>query len=132
MSSKCEAVDDLSVDCEQCGKRTLVFLQDPLRKFIDHLRLSRPFAAKIYFTQLSWIRRKFLLRRFLKLGWVLQLIMDCTKILSMSVENFHFLDSLNFIPMSLKSMPKSFELTCGKGYHFFNTANNLDYVSPYL
>ena len=35
--------------------------------------------------------------------------------------------------MSLKSLPKSFELTCKKGYypHFFNTANNLDYVGPY-
>ena len=25
---KCEAVDDLSVDCEQCGKRTRMFWQD--------------------------------------------------------------------------------------------------------
>jgi len=25
MCSKCEAVDDLSVDCEACGKRTHVF-----------------------------------------------------------------------------------------------------------
>ena len=30
-------------------------------------------------------------------------------------------------------MPKSFDLTCKKGYypHFFNTAENLDYVGPY-
>jgi hypothetical protein len=35
--------------------------------------------------------------------------------------------------VSLKSMPKSFELTSKKGYypHFFNTANNLDYVGRY-
>jgi hypothetical protein len=35
--------------------------------------------------------------------------------------------------MSLKSMPKPFDLTCKKGYypHFFNTAKNLDYVGPY-
>jgi len=25
MCSKCEAVDDLNVDCKQCGKRTQVF-----------------------------------------------------------------------------------------------------------
>jgi hypothetical protein len=33
--------------------------------------------------------------------------------------------------MALKNMPKSFHLTCKKGYypHFFNTAENLDYVS---
>jgi len=30
-------------------------------------------------------------------------------------------------------MPKSFDLTCKKGYypHFFNTAKNLDYVSSH-
>jgi hypothetical protein len=35
--------------------------------------------------------------------------------------------------MSLKSMPKSFDLTCKKGYypHFFKTASNLNYVGPY-
>ena len=51
----------------------------------------------------------------------------------MTVEHLKFLDSLNFLPMSLKSMPKSFDLTCKKGYypHFFNTAKNLEYVGPY-
>jgi hypothetical protein len=59
--------------------------------------------------------------------------MDGSEILSMVVENFHFLDSLNFLPMTLKSMPKSFDLTCKKGYypHFFNTASNLNYEGPY-
>ena len=59
--------------------------------------------------------------------------MDGTKILSMPVENFYFLDSLNSMPMSLKNMPKAFDLTCKKGYspHFLKTANNLDYVGPY-
>jgi hypothetical protein len=35
--------------------------------------------------------------------------------------------------MSLKNMPKSFDLTCRKGYypHYFNTAENLDYVGSY-
>jgi len=42
MCSKSEAVDDLSVDCEQCGKRTHMFWQNPVGKFIisgcpDHL-----------------------------------------------------------------------------------------------
>jgi len=51
----------------------------------------------------------------------------------MIVENLYFLDYLNFLPMSLKSMNKSFYLTCKKGYYtrFFKTANNLDYVGRY-
>jgi hypothetical protein len=69
----------------------------------------------------------------MELRWEPKLIMDGSKIFSMVVENFHFLDSLNFLPISLKSMPKSFDLTCKKGYypHFFNTANNLNYEGPY-
>jgi len=59
--------------------------------------------------------------------------MEVTKILSMFVENMHSLDSLNFLPVSLKSMLKSFDLSCKKGYytHFFNTAENLVYMGPY-
>jgi len=59
--------------------------------------------------------------------------MDSSKILSMVVENLHFLDSVNDLPMSLKSMPKSFDVTLKKGYypHFFNTASNLNYVGVY-
>jgi len=70
---------------------------------------------------------------FLELRSEPELVMDGTKILSMSVEHLNSLDSLNFLPMSLKSMRKSIEHTCKKGYypHFFKTAKNLDYVGPY-
>jgi hypothetical protein len=59
--------------------------------------------------------------------------MDGTKILSMRVEHFVFVDSLNYLNMPLKSMPKAFDLSCKKGFypHFFNTHQNLDYVGPY-
>jgi hypothetical protein len=135
MCSKCETITDMNVDCEQCGKRVHLFWKAPLGKFIDYLQQSRPFADKIFV--MSHISRgydaQFLLRSFLELRWVPKLIMDGTKILSMCVEHIDFLDSLNVLPMCLKSMPKSFELTCKKGYypHFFNTADNFDYVGPY-
>ena len=135
MCCKCEAMDDLNFDCEQCGKRIHVFWQEPVGEFIDYLRQSRPFADKVYVISHNsrGYGAQFLLRRFLELRWVPKLIMDGTKFLSMVVENLHFLDSLNYLPMSLKSMPKSCDLTCKKRYfaHFFNTANNLDYVVPY-
>ena len=58
MCCKCEAVEDVNVDCEQCGKRVHSLWQDPEGKFIDYLRLSRPFADKVYvIPQLSCIRR---------------------------------------------------------------------------
>ena len=48
MCSKYEAVGVLTVNCEKCGKRTHMFWQDPVGKCIDYMRLSRPFADKIY------------------------------------------------------------------------------------
>jgi len=49
LCSKCEAVDDLSVDCTQCGKRTHMFWAEyHVGKYINYLRQSRPFADKIY------------------------------------------------------------------------------------
>jgi len=105
MCSKGEAVDDLSVDCKQCGKRTHVFwAEDHVGKFIDYLRQSRTFADKIYVISHNsrGYDAQFLLRNFLELTWTPQLIMDGTKILSIIVENLHFLDYLKFLPMSLK------------------------------
>ena len=43
--------------------------------------------------------------------------MDGSKILSMVVKNLHFLDSLNYLPVIIKSMPESFDLLCKKGYY---------------
>ena len=48
ISSKCKAVDDLIVDCDQCGNQIHSFWQDPVCKFVDYLRLSRTFADKVY------------------------------------------------------------------------------------
>ena len=117
MYSKRETVDDLSVECEDCGQRIHVFCEKHVAKFIEYLRLSRPFADKIYVISHNFrgYDAQFLLRRFLELRWTTQLIMDGAKILSMVVENLQFLDSLNYLPMSLKSMPNSFDRTWKKG-----------------
>jgi hypothetical protein len=96
-----------------------VFWEDPIGKFIDYLRLSGPFADKIYVISHNsrGYDAQFLLRRFLELRWVPALIMVGTKILRMCVGHLIFVDSLSFLPMSLKSMPKSFDLTCKKGHY---------------
>jgi hypothetical protein len=59
-----------------------------------------------------------------------QLVMDDTKILSMIVENLHFLDSL---ANESKEHDQIIRPHMQKGYfpHFFNTAVNLYYVCPY-
>ena len=66
-----------------------------------------------------------------------KVIYNGSKIMYMEVArglNIRVLDSLNFIPMKLAALPKTFGLTelC-KGYfpHFFNVRENQDYVGPY-
>lgn len=75
---------------------------------------------------------QFLLRRFLESKWRHKLIIDGTKILSMSLEHLHFLGSSNFIPMPLKDITEAFDLSCRKCYypHVFNTVENINYVCP--
>ena len=63
------------------------------------------------------------------------LILNGAKIMSMELEqaNIKFRDSLNFLPMPLKALPKTFGLTeLKKGYfpHFFNRKQNQQYVGP--
>jgi hypothetical protein len=57
------------------------------------------------------------------------MVMERTKILSMCVENLHFIDSLIFVSVFLKSVHHK----CNKGFHVhFCTAKNLDCVGSYL
>jgi hypothetical protein len=46
MCSKCIAMTNMNVDCEQCGKGIHVFWEDLVGKFIHYLRLSRPFGTR--------------------------------------------------------------------------------------
>ena len=64
-----------------------------------------------------------------------EVILRGAKILSMTIPMFNikFVDSLNFIPMSLAKFPKTFgETELCKGYfpHLFNKEENQDYVGP--
>ena len=60
----------MSVDWEQCSKRIHAFWQDPVGKFIEYLRQSRPIAEKFYIISQnsSGYDAQFLLREFLKMS----------------------------------------------------------------
>jgi hypothetical protein len=77
----------------------------------------------------------FILQYLYKNGITPEIITRGAKILSLTVPemNIKFIDSLCFIPMKLAAFPKTFGLTeLQKGYfpHFFNRAENQDYVGP--
>jgi hypothetical protein len=61
-------------------------------------------------------------------------ILNGTKILCLEVCGVKFIDLYNFLPFTLAKMRAAFGLSeLKKGYfpHFFNTAENQNYVGPY-
>ena len=77
----------------------------------------------------------FILQYLRKQGVKYDVIMRGAKVLSLKVELFdiRFIDSLNFLPMKLASLPKTFgigELAKGHFPHFFNKKENENYVGP--
>ena len=74
---------------------------------------------------------KYLIQNAIKYDFILR----GAKILSMTIPMFNikFIDSLNFIPMSLAKFPKTFgqdELCKGHFPHLFNKEENWNYVGP--
>ena len=74
---------------------------------------------------------KYLIQNAIKYDYILR----GAKVLSMTIPMFNikFIDSLNFIPMSLAKFPKTFgqdELCKGYFPHLFNKEENWNYVGP--
>jgi hypothetical protein len=59
-------------------------------------------------------------------------IMNGQKIVCLKVETVTWLDSLNYLAMTLRKLPMAFGLTVEKSWypHLFNTKENLNYVGP--
>jgi hypothetical protein len=74
-----------------------------------------------------------ILNRAILLKWQPEIIMNSMQIMCMKFEHMVFLDSLSFMPLSLRKLPEAFGLTSSKSWypHYFSTIKNLDYVGPY-
>ena len=48
----------------------------------------------------------------------------------MTMEHLTFIDSISFMPCSLRNLPEAFGLTVTKSWysHYFNTKENMNYV----
>ena len=121
MCSNCEAIHDMNINYEQYNKRVHVFWEVRIGKFIEYLQLSRPFADKIYVISHNTCGydAQILLRTFLELRWIPELKMDGSKIPSNACWESECSQVAQFLWMSLRSMPKSLDLTCKKGHYPF-------------
>ena len=72
----------------------------------------------------------FIHNRAIFLKWKPKLIVNGLKIICMTMEPLTFIDSISFMPCSLRKLPDAFGLTVAKSWypHFFNTNENMNYV----
>ncbi|XP_044591456.1 uncharacterized protein LOC123269685 [Cotesia glomerata] len=122
--------------CEECGEREFIFYDNPVENLIDLALQNYPKFSKIICIahNASSFDAQFVLKCMIekKKMRLPDLILNGTKIIVMRVAKTVFLDSLNYLHMPLRELPKAFgfEDEASKGYfpYLFNTPKNKNYV----
>jgi len=118
----------------RCGSRSHAFWDDPVGDLLIYLCKERSWCEKVVAIahNAKGVDAHFILDRAILLKWTPKLILNGKKIVSMTMENLTFLDSISFLPVALRKLTEAFGLTACKSWypHFFNTRSNLDYIGP--
>lgn len=96
---------DVDVDCRRCGKRKESFWTDPVGDLISYVFKSRPWADRFVAIahNANAFDLLFVLNRLVRTKLLPELrIMNGQKIMCLKVENFTWLDSLNYLAMPLR------------------------------
>ena len=66
--------------------------------------------------------------------WKPEIILNGLQIASMKIDNLLFIDSVSYLPMPLRNLPKAFGLSLFKSWYpeYFNNNTYLNYVGPIL
>jgi hypothetical protein len=112
----CEMEDDIDVDCERCGKRRHSFFEDPVVDLLSYLCEPRPWCKKVVVIahNAKAFDSQFILNRAIFLKWNPEIILNAQKSISMRTQQLHFLDSVSYLPMPLRKLPKEFGLSTYK------------------
>jgi len=121
----CKLIEYDSIDCERWGKRRHTFGNDPVGDLLTYLCEPRPWANKIVAIAHNdkAFDLHFILNRAIMLKWKPKLITNGLKIISIKMEDLVFLDSVSFLPCTLRKLPEAFGLQATKSWypHYFNT-----------
>ena len=109
--------------------------KDTVKKFCEWLLIKEHQDCIVVAHNFQGYDGYFIIKYLIMNAIKYELILRGAKILSMTIPMFNikFIDSLNFIPMSLAKFPKTFgETELCKGYfpHLFNKEENWNYVGP--
>ena len=107
-------------------------LMDEKRK---NLKLKKPIQINLVAHNSKAYDLQFILKYCIENRIIPKVIKNGLKLLSMRVSNYKFIDSLNFLPMPLKTLPKTFglenEISKGEFPHLFNKPENMFYIGNY-
>lgn len=138
---KCRDDNNVGIICVFCGKRENIFWgENIVGNFMQYLgEINDKFNRIIIIAHNAQRYDSHFLLRYMYANssiWKLKeesLIMNGTKLITIKVGRYSFIDSLNFSNAAFAKLPKLFSLdeNC-KGYypHGFNTPENLNYVGP--
>ena len=120
---------------DEAGREKLFEGNDTVKKFCEWLLTKEHQGCIVVAHNFQGYDGYFIQNYLNKNAIKYEVILRGAKILSMTIPMFNikFIDSLNFIPMSLSQFPKTFGKTelC-KGYfpHLFNKEENQNYIGP--
>ena len=126
---------NLCIVHNEAGEEQLFQGSDTIKKFCEWLLTKEHQGCIVVAHNFQGYDGYFIQNYLNKNAVKYEVILRGAKILSMTIPMFNikFIDSLNFIPMSLAKFPKTFGMTelC-KGYfpHLFNKEENQNYVGP--
>jgi hypothetical protein len=108
--SKCESIEDIEQYCLQCGRRKHSFWQDSVGDLLSYLCEQRQWINKVIAHNAKSFDLNFILNRAILLKWQPELITNGMKIMCMKFEHMIFLDSISYLPLSLRKLPEAFGL----------------------
>ena len=116
--------------CKDCGKRQTVF--NTIEQFGEFIFKEYHCKATVISHNGGKYDEYFLLDYALKNSIIPSIVYAGSRIMCMHVKgrlNIKFLDSLSFLPMALRKLPKAFDLDTVKGEfpYFFNKKDNVNY-----
>lgn len=121
----------------KCGCREVIYKDNVISSFVQYIHTIRKKFKKVVVVAHNGqaFDHQFLLHHVMQsTDLQIKLIMRGTKIIMLGIDNVKFIDSLNYFPMPLSTLPKAFDLgtELRKGYfpHLFNTLENCNYVGP--
>ena len=126
---------NLCVVQNEAGEEWVFYGDKTIDEFCEWLFTTEHAGCTVMAHNFQGYDSYFILQYLREQGVKYDVIMRGAKVLSLTVELFDicFIDSLNFFPMRLANLPKTFgieELKKGHFPHFFNTKDNENYVGP--